>query len=67
MNIEQQYRKFFYSTNSSSRETMSMLHGKIPLPRNNHIFVITNIKPFGTPVNISNNPGSSANPRIVAS
>jgi hypothetical protein len=36
-------------------------------PGNNDIFVITNAQPFGTPVNISNNPGFSENPQIAAS
>jgi len=36
-------------------------------PGNEDIFVITNTQPFGTPVNISNNPGSSANPQIATS
>jgi len=36
-------------------------------PGNFDIFVITNAQPFGMPVNISNNPGSSENPQITAS
>ena len=38
---------------------MSMLHGMMTLHGNSDIFVITNAKPFGTPINISNNPGGS--------
>ena len=46
---------------------MSMLHGHDDTPGNYDIFVITNAQPFGTAVNISNNPGDSVNPEIAAS
>ena len=35
-------------------------------PGNADIFVISNDRPFGTPINLSNNPGFSTTPQIAA-
>jgi hypothetical protein len=42
-------------------------HDDTTTPGNRDIFVITNAQPFGTPVNISNNPEISQNQQIATS